>query len=279
MFVETARIKSDVPRSDFSEAELTHFAERLIKLEGTIRPPVVRETGMHTREYEVVHGHFECYVAVRAMELDKERGDMTSVFLITPTDDDPEREVAVLELVKSFTEREVAPLQQNTSIATENTSIAEREVAPQPAENTPIVAENVSIDMMILSKKIEGLENILNQKTESLENVLNHKLDQQDTQIQKILECLQQWKEKPTPLRTAILDEDRRAFLDVLNSGEKSDLIRIKGIKEKTAQKIIDHRPYHSMGDVHNVKRFTHKMAEKWLREWQEVKKRDERTY
>lgn len=84
--IAVKRITSKVPRSNFSEDELTRVAECILKVEGIINPPIVIETGV--RSYEVVDGHFEYYAAVRAKELDLRRGEMVGVFIVTPENDD-----------------------------------------------------------------------------------------------------------------------------------------------------------------------------------------------
>lgn len=91
--IAVKRIKSKVPRSEFSESELTQVAKCILEVEGIINPPVVIKTGV--RSYEVIDGHFEYYAAVRAKELDLRRGEMIGVFIINS-----ENEAAIREQVK-----------------------------------------------------------------------------------------------------------------------------------------------------------------------------------
>ena len=257
MFVETKRIISSIKRSAFSEEELTRFAEKLIKLEGTIRPPVVQETGMYTREYEVIYGHFEYYVAVRAMELDEDRGDMTSVFLLTPTDKAPEKEAAILELVKLFAEKE---------------SGEEIHVIQDSGENHPEPSQ--SVDISLLLKKVEVLEKTLEQKTANLENTFNRKFDQQEVQIQQILEYVK--PKKKIAEKKSISPEDVQAFLDFLNN-EQSNLRDIDRIGPAYEKSIVKYRPYDSLDDLNSklegkVKGFSPKKTEYWLQNFSLLK-------
>ncbi len=91
--IAVKRITSKVPRSNFSEDELTQVAKHILEVEGIINPPVVIETGV--RSYEVADGDFEYYAAVRARELDLRRGEMIGVFIISP-----ENETSLREQVK-----------------------------------------------------------------------------------------------------------------------------------------------------------------------------------
>lgn len=91
--IAVKRIRSDVPRSNFSEDELSRLAHCILELEGVINPPVVVETD--PRSYKVVDGHFEYYAAVKAREVDPRKGEMMGVFLI-----EPENEASIREQIK-----------------------------------------------------------------------------------------------------------------------------------------------------------------------------------
>ena len=251
-FIPVKNIKSHVPRSNFLEDEITECAKRLVTLEGTIKPPVVRETGMYTDEYEVLYGHFEYWVAVKARELDLKRCHMTSVFLLTPTDKAPEKEAAILELVKLFAEKE---------------SGEEIHVIQDSGENHSEPSQ--SADISLLSKKIEILENTLDQKTANLERAFNQKFDQQEVQIQQILEYVK--PKKKIAEKKPISSEDVQAFLAFLND-EQSELDQVKDIGSATAKSISEYRPYNSLDDLNKVKGFGPIQTEKWLQNFSLMK-------
>ncbi len=91
--IAVKRISSDMPRSNFPEEKLAELAGCILEAEGVINPPIVTETGM--RAYKVIDGHFEHYAAVKAKEMDPDKGEMTSVFLA-----EAENEEALLKQIK-----------------------------------------------------------------------------------------------------------------------------------------------------------------------------------
>lgn len=80
--VDVKSITSDVPRSNFAEADLDNLADIILKAEGIIRPLVVKTIGIES--FSVVDGHFEYYAAVRAKEKDARKGEMVNAFVISP---------------------------------------------------------------------------------------------------------------------------------------------------------------------------------------------------
>ncbi len=88
--IAVKRIASKVPRSNFSEDELTQIAKCILEVEGIINPLVVIETDVMS--YEVVDGHFEYYAAVRAREIDLRRGEMVGVFILNSENESSLRE-------------------------------------------------------------------------------------------------------------------------------------------------------------------------------------------
>jgi hypothetical protein len=80
--VDVKSIISDIPRSDFSEADLEQVAELILETGGVIKPLVVKPTGAES--YTVVDGHFEYYAAVRAKEKNPRKGEMVNAFVISP---------------------------------------------------------------------------------------------------------------------------------------------------------------------------------------------------
>ncbi len=80
--VDVKSINSDVPRSNFAEADLDSLADIILESGGIIRPLVVKPTGAET--YAVVDGHLEYYTAVRAKEKNPRKGEMVNAFVISP---------------------------------------------------------------------------------------------------------------------------------------------------------------------------------------------------
>lgn len=84
--VDVKSITSDVPRSNFAEADLDSLADIILEAEGIIRPLVVKATGIEN--FTIVDGHFEYYAAVRAKEKDSRKGEMVNAFVISPKFED-----------------------------------------------------------------------------------------------------------------------------------------------------------------------------------------------
>ncbi len=80
--VDVKSITSDVPRSNFTEADLDSLADIILEAQGIIRPLVVKATGIEN--FTVVDGHFEYYGAVRAKEKDSRKAEMVNAFVISP---------------------------------------------------------------------------------------------------------------------------------------------------------------------------------------------------
>jgi hypothetical protein len=80
--VDVKSITSDVPRSDFVEADIDNLADMILETGGIIRPLVVKMTGAES--YTVVDGDFEYYAAVRSREKDPRKGEMVNAFIISP---------------------------------------------------------------------------------------------------------------------------------------------------------------------------------------------------
>ncbi|MBW4508119.1 MAG: chromosome partitioning protein ParB [Scytonematopsis contorta HA4267-MV1] len=112
--VDVKSISSDIPRSNFAEADLDSLAEMIIQAEGIIRPLVVKMSGIET--YTVVEGHFEYYAAVRAREKNPRKGEMVNAFVISPKMEDLVlKQATILKGVESPQAFVKAPAQKTSS--------------------------------------------------------------------------------------------------------------------------------------------------------------------
>jgi hypothetical protein len=78
-------VESPVPVSQFPLNEVEEAARLIVEGEGIINPLVVRRNGFDEQmneHYLVVEGHFECYAAKRARELDLRRGETINAYII-----------------------------------------------------------------------------------------------------------------------------------------------------------------------------------------------------
>jgi predicted nucleic acid-binding OB-fold protein len=91
--VAVKKVKSVIPRSNFSANDIEQTAQSILDAEGIINPMVVKRTGVES--YEVVSGHFEYYAAVRAREIDPRKGEMISAYII-----EEDKELAITKQLK-----------------------------------------------------------------------------------------------------------------------------------------------------------------------------------
>ncbi|WP_292784337.1 chromosome partitioning protein ParB [Nostoc sp. NMS9] len=84
--VDVESVTSNVPRSNFQEADLEILADLILESGGILKPLVLKKTGFE--QYEVVDGHFEYYSAVRAREKNPIEGDMVSALIISSENED-----------------------------------------------------------------------------------------------------------------------------------------------------------------------------------------------
>jgi hypothetical protein len=110
--VDVKNITSDIPRSNFAEADLENLADLILDSGGIIRPLILKATALET--YTVVDGHFEYYAAVRAREKDARKGEMVNAFVISPKSESTvAKQAEALRLVES--PDQVKPLPTNTT--------------------------------------------------------------------------------------------------------------------------------------------------------------------
>lgn len=97
--VAVKKINSKLPRSNFSDDDLSRVFDLILKAEGIINPIILQRTSQET--YEVLDGHFEYYAATKAREKEPLKGEMIGAFII-----EPENEEVLKAQVKAFRGRE-----------------------------------------------------------------------------------------------------------------------------------------------------------------------------
>ncbi|ALF56125.1 chromosome partitioning protein ParB [Nostoc piscinale CENA21] len=115
--VDVKDINSNIPRSNFSEADLDNLAEIILESGGIIRPLVLKPTD--AENYTVIDGHFEYYAALKAKEKNPRKGEMVNAFVISPKNED-----ILLKQVAAFREFNYSNTIENiTSTGTEKSEI------------------------------------------------------------------------------------------------------------------------------------------------------------
>jgi hypothetical protein len=79
----------------WNEDFLNTAAQSILESKGVINPIVVRRIDL--RSYELVNGVLEYYAAVRAREIDPGEGEMITVFIV-----EPENEEALTKQIEIF---------------------------------------------------------------------------------------------------------------------------------------------------------------------------------
>jgi len=81
-YVDVKSITSDVPRSEFSEAEIDTLADLILECEGVLKPIFLQQVDLE--HYKVIEGDLEYYAAVRAKEKNLRQGEMINAIIVSP---------------------------------------------------------------------------------------------------------------------------------------------------------------------------------------------------
>lgn len=231
--VDVKDINSDVPRSNFAEAELENLADMILESGGIIRPLILKATG--AENYTVIDGHLEYYAAVRAREKDPRKGEMVNAFVISPKNEDiVSKQAEALREIES-PERKVKPLPDVTNLEPRLANIELRLEKQINELRSEITQERQKLEIKL--KEIHGR---IPQRIEPL-NALNT-LSKDDLAIK-----LQRSKVRGAEKIAKAIDDARRKkknkefedYRDVFESVKS--LSAVKGLLgEKTMLTIID---------------------------------------
>ncbi|RMH75728.1 MAG: hypothetical protein D6680_10600 [Cyanobacteria bacterium J007] len=168
------KITSTVDRDRFPADKIDYAAHLSLAAKGSIAPFVVRRTGL--KSFEVIDGHFQYYVAVRAKEIDPRQGEMVGAFVI-----EPENEEALLEQVKVFQEYRAETNANNPEIALNSTKDTE-------IEDTAIESHQIT-ESVEISSSIETLDRHLaelGQLLRTFDLKFSQKLETCDRRLEKL---------------------------------------------------------------------------------------------
>ncbi|QIZ72770.1 hypothetical protein [Oxynema aestuarii] len=168
------KITSSIDRDRFPADKIDYAAHLSLAAKGSIAPFVVRRTGL--KSFEVIDGHFQYYVAVRAKEIDPRQGEMVGAFVI-----EPENEEALLEQVKVFQEYRAETNANNPEIALNSTKDTE-------IEDTAIESHQIT-ESVEISSSIETLDRHLaelGQLLRTFDLKFSQKLETCDRRLEKL---------------------------------------------------------------------------------------------
>ena len=80
--MDVKSITSDVPRSEFSEAEIDTLADLILECQGVLKPIFLQQIDLE--HYKVIEGDLEYYAAVRAKEKNLRQGEMINAIIVSP---------------------------------------------------------------------------------------------------------------------------------------------------------------------------------------------------
>lgn len=80
--MDVKSITSDVPRSEFSEAEIDTLADLILECQGVLKPIFLQQVDLE--HYKVIEGDLEYYAAVRAKEKNLRQGEMINAIIVSP---------------------------------------------------------------------------------------------------------------------------------------------------------------------------------------------------
>lgn len=226
--VDVKSITSEVPRSNFSEADLDSLANIILESGGIIRPLVVKAKARGAETYIVVDGQFEYYAAVRAREINPRKGEMVNAFVISPKVED---------------------------IVVKQAEILEARESPDKVVKPPVVATQLETRLTNLESRFEKQINELKsgfvQEREKVDNKLKEILSQFPQQIEP-LNLLStgdkdDLSERLQRSRVPGADKIAQAIVDARNKKTQQkfedyrDVVKsVKGLGEKTMLTIID---------------------------------------
>ncbi|WP_414543333.1 hypothetical protein [Nostoc sp. CCY0012] len=231
-FIAVKKIKSSVPRSNFSENELSRVAELILKVEGVINPLILRRNS--PQSYEVVDGNFEYHAAVKAKEIDSQKGEYISAFIIEPENEEVLEEQVKLLRSQNNTSNKVLNIEENKDSISMELRVSNAESRMTNIESR---FENRMIELQTefkyeignLNQKLKELGNKIPQPMEPLVALNTLKLHELVARLKRV--------NVKTPIIEKIIKE-REAngnFTSFSNVVE-----RIKGLGDKTMLKIID---------------------------------------
>jgi ParB family chromosome partitioning protein len=225
--VPVKKITCTQPRSIFSDDQLEKAAQSILESKGVINPIVVRRIDLQS--YELVDGVFEYYAAARAREIDPRQGEMITVFIM-----EPENEEALTKQVELF--RKSKSVIPNNLVSTD--------------------ADNTSLQLANMESRLTNMESRFDNRTHELQTEfkneikkINQKLQEMETTIPKPMEPLAALNTLELPELTRKLKGVNAKIIEKIikerqtngNFKSFSDVVaRITGLGDKTMLKIID---------------------------------------
>ncbi|MEH1826104.1 MAG: chromosome partitioning protein ParB [Nostoc sp.] len=227
--VDVESVTSNVPRSNFEEADLEILADLILESGGILKPLVLKKTGFE--QYEVVDGHFEYYSAVRAREKNPSEGDMVSALIISSENEDIAlKQIASLKGI-DYSGKPVTPGLETTKLEPRLANLELRLEKQFNEFKSEFLQERQRTD-----NKLKQLENLIPQKSEQSNPLsLFNSLDKDELSIKL------QRARIPNAEKLAKAIEDARHKKPKQEFEDYRDVVKsVKNLAEKRILTIID---------------------------------------
>jgi DNA repair exonuclease SbcCD ATPase subunit len=220
--VDVARIKSEVPRSNFSEATIDRLADLILESDGLVKPLIVKQVGVY--EYSVINGDLEYYAAVRAKEKDRDKGEMVNAFVIQPEIESKVKEQT--EVINSAIFAISPPIDSNFELRITNIELRFEK------QNNELRAEYKQ-DIKKLEEQYKKLESLIPQRKDPL-SLLNQ-LEEKELAIRLQRSKIKQAENLAKSIIEAREKKHNKKFEDY------RDVVKsVQGLGDKTIMTIID---------------------------------------
>jgi len=227
--VDVESVTSNVPRSNFQEADLEILADLILESGGILKPLVLKKTGFE--QYEVVDGHFEYYSAVRAREKNFSEGDMVSALIISSENEDVAlKQIASLKGIDS-SGKTVTPNSETTNLEPRLGNLELRLEKQFNELKSELLQERQRTD-----SKLKQLENLIPEKNEQSNPLgLLNSLDKDELSMKL------QRARIPGAEKLAKAIEDARHKKPKQEFEDYRDVVKsVKNLGDKTILTIID---------------------------------------
>ncbi|MBK1989587.1 hypothetical protein A0J48_018950 [Sphaerospermopsis aphanizomenoides BCCUSP55] len=199
--MEIDGVTSNIPRSEFDEADLDILADSILESGGILKPLLLKKIGFE--KYEVIGGHFEYYAAVRAREKNPNRGEIVNAFIIPAEKDDAVlNQVAFLKGLDS--PEKIVPPDEKTEIG-------------------KLLVQNKQIYAMLnqlISSLQTNVQNIQKADAEERLESLENKIEHLTSVVETLTMLVKQVIDKPQPQKLNLVTAtDEEITNDLSNVG------------------------------------------------------------
>ncbi|MDY7020753.1 MAG: chromosome partitioning protein ParB [Cyanobacteriota bacterium] len=232
-YLDVKSIHSDVPRSQFSEAEIDRLADLILECEGVLKPIFVQQINLE--HYKVIQGDLEYYGAVRAKEKNLRKGELINAIIVSA-----DQEQSIKQQLDFFKKAEPANIPEEKESSVSQTNLEPRvmnlELRLEKAMND--IREEMKNEKRKTEERFKAIEGEQKKQITPLEVLNTYEKD-------KLFQSLQRKRVKNADkLADAICKvraNKKEGFTDMTDVFDSVKSLNIKGLLgQKTMLSIID---------------------------------------